>query len=178
MSNELYHHGILGQKWGVRRFQNPDGTRTAAGKKRYEKYGGLSNKEYKAEKWNIRKEFAKQSKINSQIEDLTKQAYDLAEKYDFDGDDGGGGSTAADRAAGRKYMKIWDKVEYLENKRDAEARQKAAKHLMKKYGETTYKNLEDREVSLRNATAIAFLAGIWSIPVTAVALSLRHSDEG
>lgn len=33
--NELYHHGIKGQKWGVRRFQNPDGTLTAAGKKRY-----------------------------------------------------------------------------------------------------------------------------------------------
>lgn len=31
----LEHHGILGQKWGVRRYQNYDGTRTAAGKKRY-----------------------------------------------------------------------------------------------------------------------------------------------
>lgn len=33
--NELYHHGILGQKWGIRRFQNKDGSLTSAGKKRY-----------------------------------------------------------------------------------------------------------------------------------------------
>jgi poly-D-alanine transfer protein DltD len=30
--NELYHHGIKGMHWGVRRYQNPDGTLTAAGK--------------------------------------------------------------------------------------------------------------------------------------------------
>lgn len=35
-SNYLAHHGIKGQKWGVRRFQNKNGTLTAAGKKRYD----------------------------------------------------------------------------------------------------------------------------------------------
>lgn len=43
-SNELYHHGIKGQKWGVRRYQNPDGTLTAEGKKRYLNPDGTLNK--------------------------------------------------------------------------------------------------------------------------------------
>lgn len=32
--NFISHHGIKGQKWGIRRFQNPDGTRTPLGRKR------------------------------------------------------------------------------------------------------------------------------------------------
>lgn len=35
---ELYHHGIKGQKWGIRRYQNPDGTLTALGRKRQDDY--------------------------------------------------------------------------------------------------------------------------------------------
>lgn len=37
MSDYLCHHGIKGQKWGVRQYQNPDGTLTEAGKNRYRK---------------------------------------------------------------------------------------------------------------------------------------------
>lgn len=31
---EMYHHGVKGMKWGVRRYQNADGTLTTAGKQR------------------------------------------------------------------------------------------------------------------------------------------------
>ena len=35
MENYLMHHGVKGQKWGVRRYQNTDGSLTAAGKRHY-----------------------------------------------------------------------------------------------------------------------------------------------
>lgn len=47
-TNEIYHHGILGQKWGVRRYQNKDGSLTPAGKRKAakmkEEYTALTGK--------------------------------------------------------------------------------------------------------------------------------------
>lgn len=62
--SELYHHGIKGQRWGIRRYQNPDGSLTAAGQKHREKrdvkwanrhYNSIYKKAYK----NSKKELGK-----------------------------------------------------------------------------------------------------------------------
>lgn len=67
MDNYLYHHGTKGMKWGRRRYQNPDGTLTDAGKKRYardarekdyNKYDESSGTYYKQSKKNGRSDLS------------------------------------------------------------------------------------------------------------------------
>lgn len=60
-TNELYHHGIKGQKWGVRRYQNEDGSLTAKGIKRYDMSSEAQNKA-RSEKYLAEKNAEKSSK--------------------------------------------------------------------------------------------------------------------
>ena len=74
-SGELYHHGIKGQKWGVRRFQNTDGTLTAAGKERYSKNPALIYKNKYGEDTEVGK--ARSSAAMKRLEDSTLSPDDV-----------------------------------------------------------------------------------------------------
>ena len=72
---DLSHHGILGMKWGVRRYQNPDGTLTRAGKKRRK----LANKVSDVANRNAKR----LSEEADKIEDTNKKMHS-----NYDGPDG------------------------------------------------------------------------------------------
>ena len=76
--NELYHHGIKGQKWGVRRYQNADGSLTAAGTKRYYK-NAIKNASDASSKKALKNEYKQYKFARSSAESWRKQ-YEREEK--------------------------------------------------------------------------------------------------
>ena len=118
MNDELYHHGILGMKWGVRRYQNEDGTLTSKGKARYMKVESSKHLQKKDTK-NARKTLKYHTKMDtSYAETYGKHGYKFrnkAERY-------GKGT--------KKYNKYMKKAE--ENARLAEKYTRSADIAFKK----------------------------------------------
>lgn len=91
MNDFLCHHGILGQKWGVRRYQNKDGSLTSDGKRRY------SRKEINADYSKTWKKEYDQSKA---------EGHDIEESLSL-------ANIRADKAMIKKYgAKRMDEVKY------------------------------------------------------------------
>lgn len=72
METYLAHHGILGMKWGIRRYQNADGTLTEAGKKHY----ADSQSMYKEESKKATKNAAKVASVGAASGLITSIASD------------------------------------------------------------------------------------------------------
>ena len=89
MTNELYHHGILGMKWGVRRYQNPDGSLTLEGRRRYLKDAAIQAKKERKKDYKNRRGLSDdelQEKITrlekeKRLKDLTEEDMAPGERF-------------------------------------------------------------------------------------------------
>lgn len=67
VNGQLFHHGVKGQKWGVRRYRRKDGTLTPAGKRRY---GRMSDEQLQKTLW-------------KQVKDAREEQGDFSSRYNI-----------------------------------------------------------------------------------------------
>lgn len=75
----LAHHGVKGQKWGVRRYQNADGSYTSAGKSRYGVGDGQQSSGAKKGFWQKRKENFRNMVKYKRMKNEASEKYNLRE---------------------------------------------------------------------------------------------------
>ena len=141
--DELYHHGIIGQRWGFRRFQNEDGSWTAEGRERYGEGGTKSKSDvqkYKAKVTYNTQKYKADLKLKAQKEKIARAAKEEKVRIKEQG--------KIDRAARKEQNKLDRKQAKLDNKLAREqAKAKDTASLKNKLVRTKRYAMSDDELS-------------------------------
>lgn len=131
--SELYHHGILGQRWGIRRYQNKDGTLTSAGRK----HKGLidqirdNRRMKKVRRAKVEKAKAQQKQKEENIKRLQKAAAERKARADIiKTGDAEAISKFADKMSAKEYESAISRInmkQTLDSYRQSQSDAKAAK---------------------------------------------------
>lgn len=128
-NNELYHHGVKGQKWGVRRYQNKDGSLTSAGKKRARTKDSF-NTNHRPTQLTRRGEL-----VASKPDGVSKRQYNKAKRAAFRE------GYAYDKTF-KSQAKLKDKLSVMGNKYDSEIDKYSNENSAKAYQKAYMKDAE------------------------------------
>lgn len=115
----LKHYGIPGMKWGVRKYQNPDGSLTAAGQRRYgENSGGVSAKK-------LQRSYNRADQVYANAKGAERLSVQKAFKYGKKFTDRGNKleSKGKDPMKDRKTMRLMDKAKKAQSEAEKHAQE-------------------------------------------------------
>lgn len=167
----LMHHGILGQKWGIRRFQNEDGSLTSEGRRRY----GV--RDYKRERKRLIREGRFNSEASKRLDEIDEEMDRLATRYAFNPLTGDA-KTRSEVEAADKFDKLMRQEAIEMAKLEDQAVEYADRILESKYGKQTIQDLRIKETKQKNAAeAAAILTAFGAAAVSSVMLASQYASH-
>ena len=149
--DELYHHGVLNQKWGVRRYQNEDGSLTPEGVIHYGRYGETGkrmDRDQKKEYKNTKRELNKYRQTAIERREFSEAADRFAKsaerKYNFNKKVFGEDSKITKRSAtlntAAQGLQRLEKAQLEDSRR---VYKEAVQNALDKYGDSRIKDLKN-----------------------------------